>query len=251
MDSALRVVGLALLVGGVLLSVGLRFVEEPLALGLLPMALLAVGAFTYYRGRRSFLRRADSTDLLSPGPRVLYLRPRTSDRCRPGREEGLLADVFRPVGRLASIGCASGPSPAGTAAIVGRDESGRRWLLDEQLRTARLVIVHIGVGDGLRNELRRAREVVDPARLLLFSYRLDKVRFRNAVADVEFAIGVLLPAPEGPGRFHRRIGFYRFSSEWAPQFLPVQPWFRRGSSTIALRPVFEQVGVASAHRRLR
>jgi hypothetical protein len=268
MGRATRIIGIGLLVVGALLPFGLRFVQEaPLLLYLLPAALLVIGGFTFYRGRQLSARRAAPADLTTAGPRVLYLRAFTSDPTTVKQslyplltvglfsgltsDEEQLVEVLRPFGRMVAIGQPGEWLPDPGAARVYRDDNAWQATVDEQMRLARLVIIRIGSGEGLQWELRHARAVVDPSRLLLFCARLSRSKLRRAIARAEDALELRLPPPHG-------AGFYRFYAAWQAQFLRIRaPLLRRSSykplrsgSMYALRPVFDQFGIVWTRPRI-
>jgi hypothetical protein len=131
------------------------------------------------------------------------------------------------------------------------EDHGWQALVSEQMSLARLVIIRLGASDGLLWELRRAREVVDPRRLLLVVIGLPRRRLEQAIAGAERALGVRIPPPAGRFSIMRRAGVYRFSSRWQPEFLVMRPPLMRRSSykplrsgfKFALQPVFDDFGI--------
>jgi hypothetical protein len=166
-------------------------------------------------------------------------------------EEEQLADVIRPFGRLVAIGRPGEDLPTpGAARMYAADEAWQA-LVNEQMSLARLVIVRLGASGGLLWELRRAREVVDPRRLLLVVLGLRGQRLEQAIAGAERALGVRIPRPTGRFLIARRAGVYRFSSTWQPEFFVIRaPLMRRSSYKplrsgfkFALQPVFDDFGI--------
>jgi len=264
----MRTVGIVLLATGGAFGFVLYFAQDaPLVLGLIPPILIITGGFTFYRGRQQAARKGAAGAMDTPGPKVLYLRSFDSDPSvvrqtfKPlltaelmsglASEEELLAEVLRPFGRLVAIGRPGERLPAPGAARVYVDDSSWQAVVNEQMLEAQLVIIRIGSSAGLMWELCRAREVVNPRRLLLVVLKLPKRQVAAAVADAGQALGVPLPLPSGNSALGRPEGIYRFSSTWQPEFLAIRPPVMRRSVykrlrsgfAFALRPVFEDFGI--------
>ena len=166
-------------------------------------------------------------------------------------EEEQLADVIRPFGRLVAIGRPGEGLPTPGAARMYVADKAWQTLVNEQMSLARLVIVRLGASGGLLRELRRAREVVDPRRLLLVVLGLRGERLEQAIAGAERALGVRISRPTGRFLIARRAGVYRFSSTWQPEFLVIRaPLMRRSSYKsfrsgfkFALQPVFDDFDI--------
>lgn len=176
----------------------------------LPVPLYYLAAWVRLSGRRR-LAGAGSLPALPPGgDHVLYLRSFDDDErmtrlapalrtvlSGPGRspltEEEQLAAAVRPMGRLVAIGRpreARPPSPRPQRMYV----PDARWrdavlsLMDD----ARLVLLAVGEGAGLRWELEQALDRLPPERLMLLVPH-DARAYAELSAELEAARGLRLP----------------------------------------------------------
>lgn len=259
--------GIMLLVLGVLASFILRFVPDvPLALGFVPALMIVAGGFLFFRGRQYAARSSAESILFGGKHNVLYLRPFRTDASVAGQssstlvgpipmrgfvtEEEQLAEVLRPFGELVAIGQPGESLPRpGAARLYATHEEWQRTVI-ERMQTSRLVVIRAGSGPGVMWELKKAREIIEPRKLLVFILRMRRNSYDLFRQDAEKLLGVRLPAL--PWKWQTgRSGFFRFSHDWKPELLPLSGPRLRGSvfkplrspMQFALRPVFADYGL--------
>jgi hypothetical protein len=259
--------GIMLLLLGVLASFVLRFMPDvPLALGFLPALMIVAGGFIFFRSRQYAAKSSAESILYGGKQNVLYLRPFTTDASVSGQslstlvgpiptrgmatEEEQLAEVLRPFGELVAIGQPGESLPRpGAARLYATHDEWQRTVV-ERMQTSRLVVIRAGSGPGVMWELQKAREIIEPRKLLVFVLRMRRKSYKLFRQEAEKLLGVRLPAlpwkwPTG------RSGFFRFSHDWTPELLPLSGPRLRGSvykplrspMQFALRPVFAIYGL--------
>ncbi len=273
--TGLKVAGIAAIVVGAILYGVLGDVEENPA-SLLGAFLMIVGILLHFKGRRLQARRsvrATRADQRS-GPTVLYLRAFGSDTSRAGKvlqtglstDEEDLAEALRPIGTLVAIGQPGEPLPVPGAARMYASDQAWRAVVQDQMRTAALVVVRVGSGSGLEWECRQAFETLQPERLVLLVMNLSLNAYRRLSEDVRRTVNVSLPDIPRCSALRTIVdyrqtpltataGFIRFSGAWTAHFAPLPFSVVRlgyhdlvASYRQALRPVFEAVGVTDHNR---
>lgn len=229
----MRATGIVLIVLGVLVGLVGRFVEDAVAAGIVTasaLALILSGGFTLYRSKQYAALRTAPDDLAPSGDRVLYLRSFAADSSVTRQtfsalltanlvtglttEEEMLAAAVRPVGRLTAIGKPGERLPTPRAARVYVPDAEWQANVSEQMAAARLVVLRLGDTDGLQWEIARAREMMDPRRLLLLmpggrKQAVPRMLARRAgVAAVSAGAHRLDPGPPPGGllRVHAELG---------------------------------------------
>jgi Septum formation len=264
-----KIFGTMLLLTGGLVKTGQFFlageVEVPLALSLLPFLFIVSGGFIYFRGRQKMGRSSAESVLNSDRPKVLYLRPFKSDASVIGQalsanvgffpmlglatDEEQLAEVVRPIGDLIAIGRPGEnlPNP-GAARLYSDSEEWQRTVID-RMQSARLVVIRAGSGSGILWELQKAREIVEPRNLLILIPRMYRRKYNLFREEAKTALGIRLPTLRWRWPMGRK-GFFRFTPNWTPEFLPLRwPLLRRSAfrplqapMQFALKPVFSDHG---------
>jgi hypothetical protein len=115
----------------------------------------------------------------------------------------------------------------------------------DAMQAAQLVVIRAESSQSLFWELRKARELVEPRRLLLLI--LEQGKYYEFRPELEALLNVRLPFLSS----YRQQGFFRFNSDWTTEFLPLKSHFLRGSFSrplqrsiqFALKPVFTDHGV--------
>jgi hypothetical protein len=194
-------------------------------------------------------------------PPVLYLRSFADDEkvaeanvvdgfIQLSTEEEQFAKVLTRIGPFVAIGDPREKLPVlGATRHYVRDDEWRQDV-EETLYTARLVVLRLSTTKGVLWELREAITRLEPARLLLLVPRDQPYPLLKAAVDQWLP----RPLPELPNRRMRMGSLYGvvwFHDDWAAQFLrmrlnllrvsiraPIAPHLQ-----IALRPVFERLGV--------
>lgn len=270
---ALKRAGLTILVIGLIISLILRFVpdrdwNQALAIfSLLPILMVVGGAFMFFRGRQYATQASAETILFDGKPDVLYLRPFKTDPSVAGQafsalltptllsgmatDEEQLTEVLKPFGDLVAIGQPgeSLPKP-GAAKLYAPDEEWQRVVV-EQMQAARLVVIRAGNAPGVLWELKKAREVLKPEKLLVLVMGMNKKKYEPFRIEAEEMLGVSLPDRDRMKKSGGAAGFFRFSEDWTPEFLPLNaPKLRRSSYKpfrvmfrYALKPVFADYGL--------
>ena len=228
-------------------------------LGLLGCLLTVAGGYMFYRGRQYAAAQVPTEAIVSDGkPDVLYLRSFKVDPSAAGQafsggglteltEEEQLTEVLKPFGDPVALGRPgeSLPTPGAAKLYVSHEE----WQPEviRQMKTAKLVVIWVGNTPGVLWEMRKAREILRPCQLLLLIMMSNKVydAFRNEAGQ---ALGVSLPKRDSLKKRGSIRGFFRFSADWTPDFLPLKaPRLRQKDFTplfkYALKPVFEDYGV--------
>lgn len=177
----------------------------------LPVPLYYLAAWVRLSGRRRLAGAGPLPALPTGRDHVLYLRSFDDDErmtrlapalrtvlSGPGRspltEEEQLAAAVRPLGRLVAIGRpreARPPSPRPQRMYVP-DARWRETVLD-LMDDARLVLLAVGEGAGLRWELDQALDRLPPERLMLLVPH-DAGAYAGLSADLEAGRGLRLPA---------------------------------------------------------
>jgi hypothetical protein len=274
-------IGMALLIIGSLLSLPVAAVpaegmgDSPVInflfygrwLVTLPTAML--GAFLFFRGRQYAARAIAETILGDSNPDVLYLRDFQTDPSiirhvastlgvffdlrlpMLTSEEEQLAEVLKPFGELVAIGRPGErlPKPGAARRYVPDEE----WkdVVTEQMRSARLVVIRAGSGEGLLWELKQAVALLNPQKLLILVLDMRKKSYEAFCEVANLTFPVPLPKSAAVKQGNRISGFFTFSADWKPVFLPLRAPILKGSSfkpyrapyLFALRPVFEDSGL--------
>jgi hypothetical protein len=264
-----KIAGITLLLVGGLIKIVLYFlsneVEVPPVLGLLPILFVVGGGFIYFRGRQQVARSSAESVVHGDRPKVLYLRPFKSDASILGQalsanigyfpmlglatEEEQFAEAVRPIGDLIAIGRPGEnlPSP-GAARLYAGSEEWQRTVID-RMQAARLVVIRAGSGPGILWELHKAREIVEPRNLLILILKMRRRKYELFRQEAKKALGIRLPSLRWRWPMGRK-GFFRFTSNWTPEFLPLTwPLLRRSvfrplraPMQFALKPVFVDHG---------
>jgi hypothetical protein len=271
--SALKLAGIALIVGGGLVYMALGGVEENLvAIAIGPA--MAGGLLLYFRGRQHAAKARAASRAIAihdySKPEVLYLRSFQADISTTRKilfagfttDEEQLANVLRPFGDLIAIGRPGEPLPAPGADRMYATDSEWKNLVLQRMRAATLVVIRAGTGAGLLWEFEQAVSTLRPERVVVFVFDVSKVEYDAFAGQVRERLGVALPVIESNSLVRTIIdlkekpskltpGFIRFSDDWSAQFLPLpRTVVRLGyndykkSFSLALRPVFERNGVA-------
>jgi hypothetical protein len=270
--SALKIVGIALLVAGGVLYAALGGPDDDPS-GFLGVIVMIGGVLLHFRGRQHAAKlramRAQSAATDSK-PDVLYLRSFTSDASTSVKvvqsglttEEEQLADVLRPFGDLVAIGQPGEPLPIpGATRVYAKDSEWKNVVL-ERMRSAPLVVIRAGTGPGLLWEFAQAVTELSPERLLIFVFNISVKDYATFADEVRASCGLNLPRIEGNSPLKAVIdyresssnaqrGFICFSRDWSAAFLPLPITvvrtgyndFRKPFS-LALRGVFERHGFA-------
>jgi hypothetical protein len=271
----MRRTGVALVIGGLVLGLVLRLTPAHevggdaamLAISVIPVVMILIGAFLYWRGRQYAARALAQRALSESGPYVLYLRDFRTDASvvrhvfssllTPALVSGLvteeeqLAEAVKPLGNLLAIGKPGETLPTPGASRLYAADNEWQNVISHRMRSARLVVIRAGSSEGLMWEIRRAAELVPPQKLLFLILRMKRDHYRYFRQMVGAILGVSLPPAEHCSRFGRIAGFIAFSPERTPVFLPLKaPFFRRSgyrpyqrTFRFALRPLFEAAGV--------
>jgi hypothetical protein len=254
----------------------------PLVLLMLPGGSIAMAGYLLVkRGRRHLVATYEASEPHAFKDLILYLRPFAADdspfrfplmlggsfaalldkweRTRRklamrgvSRYEELLAYAFRPTGSFVTIGDPKERLPLLGAARIYSDTPGSAGSVDEeawktevgrQIADARLVLLHIGISEGIRWEIERVVQVADPRRIVLCVNPAGKLKLRlralnsafraemrDAWAQFRAACGGAFPhgLPESIGDAR----FVRFDADWTAR--PVPPpkrkvvWFLPG-----------------------
>jgi hypothetical protein len=145
--------------------------------------------------------------------------------------------------------------------MYASDSEWKSVVLDS-MRSASLVVIRAGTGQGLLWEFGQAIRKLSPERVLIFVFDMKVTEYAAFVEQVKTSFGLSLPAIQPIGLMRAAIdyrenpskvppGFVSFSSGWIPEFLPIPSTvirlgyndFRK-SFNLALRPVFERNGVS-------
>ena len=271
---ALRISGLTLFIAAILIQAALRFVPQDemngllYLIGLLTLPMFLVGVFLFWRGRQYAARVTAENVLAKSGSRVLYLRPFRSDtstlryvfsslltkQMLSGleTEEEQLRDVLQPFGDVIAIGHPGESLPKPGAARLYASNEEWKDVVKGQMMGARLIVIRAGIGEGLLWELKEAIEVVDPQKLLILALLMKRKQYEAFRDKIEPIFRISLPRSDKLRRsFGRVSGFFTFSTNWEPRFLPLRgPYFRtsaykpyRRLFRFALKPIFESSGV--------
>jgi hypothetical protein len=256
----------------------------PILLLALPGGLMLVaGGALVKRGNRHLVHVYEASEPHVFGNPILYLRPFVADESPAQfvrslsraffplldkrdrtwnrleaingitRYEELLAFAFRRVGTFVAIGdpketlpllgatrIYSGPSDSAESV----DEETWKREVERQIAGAQLILLHIGISEGLGWEVQRVVHLADPRRLVLCINppRKSKLGLRNLYskalrAEVEdiwrqFRNASEAVFPHGLPEVIDDARFIKFNADWTP--IPVQPtkrklaWFMHG-----------------------
>lgn len=220
-------------------------------------ALLAAYARLLHRhGRR---KRLATPSAPSDVPPVLYLRPFDQDAAMGelGGQVSLLTyeeqlrEAFRTVGPLVAIGRPGEPLPELGAGRVYVGDQWRAAVLDLIMR-ARLVVLGLGPGEGLRWEVERVTRLLPPQRLVLLLPADPAAYDASARALAGRFPGGLPRYPSGRSRLKLAVGAaVWFRPDWSPVAVLLgarRATFQNESletaCVIGLRPVYAQVGAS-------
>lgn len=268
----LKFAGIGLIaLGGVLYAVLGGPDDDPAAF--LGVSVMIAGMLVHFRGRQQAAKaRAAGAEspLADSKPDVLYLRSFRTDVSTSFKvlqsglttDEEQLADVLRPFGDLIAIGRPGEPLPIPGATRMYATDSEWKSVVLERMRSAPLVVIRAGTGEGLLWELGQAILNLNPENVLILVLDISVKEYAAFVDQVKAHFGLSLPAIQPYGLIRAvidyrenpskvRSGFISFSSGWIPDFLPIpSTYIRLGyndfrkSFSLALRPVFERNGVA-------
>jgi hypothetical protein len=189
---------------------------------------------------------------LQPGRRpVLYLRSFKADKnpFSTSSDEETLSRIFRAIGPFVGIA-----EPGERLPEIGSAKmsvSGDKWqqVVTDQIREASLVVLNIGATPGFKWEVRRALELADPERLLIyFSVHADEYHLQSMYFDFVEAARELIPHPFPPVKEIGTRRFICFDAERRPElFGPIERPRTRwrkvvgvlslGMGLIVLRPI--------------
>jgi hypothetical protein len=237
-----------------------------LLVDVLALALIVAGAFLFYVGRQYAAAQVSTEAIVSDAkPDVLYLRSFKVDPSAAGQafsalltptlfsgtEEEQLAEVLKPFGDLVAIGRPgeSLPTP-GAAKLYASHEKWQRDVIG-QMKTAKLVVIRAGNTPGVLWEMRKAREILRPCQLLVLMMRMSNKVYDAFLNEAGQALAVSLPERDSLKKRGSIMGFFRFSADWTPGFLPLKaPRLRLHNHKdfkplfkYALKPVFADNGV--------
>jgi hypothetical protein len=275
-----RIIGIFLLITGSLLGVGsLLLLDVPrltpagtvgtviqISCFLFPGPILVVGAFLYLRSRQ-YVDETVATRVISDSrPHVLYLRSFAADISTMGyvfstlnlikvasgwkTDEEQLVEVLQPFGDLVAIGKPGETLPTPGAARIYASDADWEEVVTDKMQTAQLVVVLAGTSGGLLWEFKKVVQVVNPKKLLIVILNMRTKTYDSFIEDVEQIFNVTFPKGHELKRFGTISGFFRFSPNWSPIFLPLRaPFFRCGDKQygglfkFTLRPLFEEYGL--------
>jgi hypothetical protein len=263
-----KVAWVALVALGALIYVAADGLEGDTGVAMVGLGVVIVALLVRYRGRQHAAKARAAAVLGDDKPDVLYLRAFHVDPSIRAAitgytvDEEQLAAAVQPFGDLVAIGRPGESLPVPGAARRYASDAEWQDVVIAQMRSAPLVILRAGLGDGLLWELERAVREVPPQRLLVLVFNIPSDEYEAFRAQVKARLGMLLPAIERYGyslvsaifdarkRPSRvRAGFIRFTDDWRPTFLPLPfGWVRLGENDDrvalrrALRPVFEEHG---------
>ncbi len=169
-------------------------------------------------------------------------------------DEEILARVFAKIGPVIAIGDPKEQVPTlGAARLYLSDE---RWraAAHELIERAQLVVITLGVSDGVSWELQEIARRVDPERVLL---RLSPVyRGLTTQAIVDFAWKALPgSAPNIEPYAGRENCYICFDGHWTPQILTWEYstflYSKKESMVAGLSPFLQRFGVEKRRRRIR
>jgi hypothetical protein len=183
---------------------------------------------------------------------LIRSRIRTTQMGLAGSRAGVqLAEVLKPFGDLVAIGQPgeSQPTP-GAAKLYASHEEWQRVVIG-QMKTAKLVVIQAGNTPGVIWEVRKAREILRPCQLLVLMMRMSNKVYDAFLNEAGQALGVSLPERDSLKKRGSIMGFFRFSADWTPDFLPLKaPRLRllndkdfKPLFKYALKPVFADNGV--------
>jgi hypothetical protein len=230
--------------------------------------LAFTGGFLFFRGRQHAAKFAAKEISADSRPEVLYLRTFTADASAIkhafpaytvmkgtgylATEEEQLTAVLQPFGTVEAIGRPDEhlPPPGANRLYV----PGKDWqdVVKNKMLSARIIIIRAGHGAGLLWELETAVKTLNsPTNLLILAVRFKKRHYKSFAEKASSILPVPLPNAKQISRWREISGFFSFSKDWRPTFLPLKaPWFKvsrfnrlRAPFQYALRPVFEQFGL--------
>ena len=276
----LRMIGVFLLITGSLLGVGsVLLIDVPRlkpagAAGDLILAFcvvftvpsLAIGAFFYRRGRQYADEAVAKRVISDSRPNLLYLRSFAADvstmdyvnlalglgNVASGwkTDEEQLREVLQPFGDLVAIGKPGETLPTpGAARLYASDAEWKKDATD-QMQTARLVVIRAGISGGLLWEVKEVVQLVNPKKLLILILNMMRKDYEAFRKEADQIFNATFPSVHELKRFGTISGFFRFSPNWSPIFLPLRaPFFRCAYKQygvlfkFTLRPLFEEYGL--------
>ena len=272
--------GIFLLITGFLLAAGqLLFIDVPRlkpagAAGdvilpicfLFPVPIILVGALLYWRSRQYADETVAKRAISDSRPNVLYLRSFAADISTMGyvfsalspmnvasgwkTDEEQLGEVLQPFGDLVAIGKPGETLPTpGAARLYASDAEWKKDVTD-QMQTARLVVIRAGISGGLLWEVKEVVQLVNPKKLLILILNMRRKDYEAFRKEADQIFNATFPSVHELKRFGTISGFFRFSPNWSPIFLPLRaPFFRCGYNQygglfkFTLRPLFEESGL--------
>lgn len=211
-----------------------------------------VGLWVFRYGRRHVIDLASDSVNTASRDTVLYLRDFESDRASGfGRismssEEEQLTKALRGIGTAIAVGRPCEDLPPIGAPRIYYDDKEWRDRVGELIRSARLVVIRTGTGDGLHWEVHHVIRCVRPEQLLVaVANEASFQAFRNWTSSIVRWPGTDL-------HFKRCVatsirGFIIFDQHWSPTCIRLKrvALFRGGvfhyrEFTSALKPVFQR-----------
>jgi hypothetical protein len=275
-----RIIGIFLLITGSLLGVGsLLLVDVPrlkpagevglviqIICFLFPVPILVVGAFLYLRSRQYADETVAKRVISDSRLHVLYLRSFAADISTMGyvfstlnlikmasgwkTDEEQLVEVLQPFGDPVAIGKPGETLPTPGAARIYASDAEWEKVVTDKMQTAQLVVILAGTSGGLLWEFKKVVQVVNPKKLLITILNMRKKAYDSFIEDVEQIFNVTFPKGHELKRFGTISGFFRFSPNWSPIFLPLRaPFFRCGYNQygglfkFTLKSLFEEYGL--------
>jgi hypothetical protein len=249
-------------IGKILLIMGFLIYGVSSKLWVLGAIITLIGAFLFWRGRQYETKAISKHAIRDPKYNVLYLRPFETDPSpsmlrnvfrvfmmdRIFTEEEQLREVLQPFGGLVAIG-KPGESlpPPGAARLYPSNDEWKKVVID-LMETASLVILRAGMGEGLHWELMQARRVVNPKKLLILFIDTEKMSYEFFKKEADWIFKGTVPQFDEIKSAGGVSGFFRFSENWEPNFLPLRAPHFRGKFIKAkqvlfkysLKPIFEE-----------
>jgi hypothetical protein len=249
--------GIIFLITGYLL---LAYGSMAKAIHILGAPMLLAGAFLYWRSRQYTAKEVAKRVITDSKPDVLYLRSFKTDPSFGATAIGLisgwlteeeqLGEVLQPFGDFVAIGKPGETLPTPGAARLYTPDAEWKTKITDQIQTARLTVIRAGTSEGLLWELKEVVQVVNPKKLLILILSMGKKDYESFRKEADRIFNAIFPKFHDLKRFGTISGFFRFSSDWSPNFLPLRaPSLAIGYKpyctlfTFTLRPVFEEYGL--------
>jgi hypothetical protein len=219
------------------------------------LVMIVGGAFLCWRGRQ-YRAQANAGNIFGDAkPDVLYLRAFQADRSLLSyvawsfmlprlvsgiiTEEEQLRDVLRPFGDLVAIGRPGEKLPTPGAARLYVSDAQWQSVVSDQMRSAALVVIRAGHGEGLLWELNQAFANLDPTKLLILVLKMKRKEYAAFREEMSQKLGIVFPAPDRFMGFGRISGFVRFAADWTPEMLRLHAPFLRRTIYKPYQPLFQ------------